>query len=101
MTEPEIAMSPELGSVPSVPQDQLLAHYLRVLVDRPSEIALVTASDIPLRVIASPAFRNEASNPYNALLYRALSTLGVAVEESSLRALVRAAADIWHFLPQD
>ena len=96
MTESEIAMSPDLGSLPSVPQDQLLAHYLSLLVDHPSENALVTDSNTPLRVIAFPAFRNEASNPYNALLYRALSTLGVVVEESSLRALVRAAADIWH-----
>lgn len=96
MTEPEIAMSPDLGSPPSVPQDQLLAHYLSLLVDRQSEISLVTDSNTPLRVIASPAFWNEASNPYNALLYRALSTLGVVVEESSLRALVRAAANIWH-----
>lgn len=91
---PAFHARPRIASIGSAgPTSRTL---LSLLVDRPSEIALVTDSNTPLRVIASPAFRNEAANPYNALLYRALSTLGVVVEESSSRALVRAAADIWH-----
>lgn len=50
----------------------------------------------PIRVIASPAFSNEAQNPYSALLYRHLAQRGFEVREFSLPGLVLGGVDIWH-----
>lgn len=52
--------------------------------------------DRPLRVIAWPAFRNHRDNPYNSLLYRQLTDLGVAVTECSIDRLIRERYDVWH-----
>lgn len=50
-----------------------------------------------MRVVASPAFRNRSSNPYNALLYDALVERGVDVAEFDSRNVLAARADIVHF----
>lgn len=42
-----------------------------------------------MRVLALPAFRNKEANPYNYLLYSALSSLGVQVSEFSPEQLLR------------
>jgi beta-1,4-mannosyltransferase len=49
-----------------------------------------------LRVLAAPAFRNRALNPYNALLYAAVARVGVAVDDLSPRALLRLRPDVLH-----
>lgn len=49
-----------------------------------------------MRILALPAFRNRALNPYNALLYSAIVRLGVPVEEASLRQVLGARHDIVH-----
>lgn len=49
-----------------------------------------------LRVVAVPAYRNRATNPYNALLYAAVGRTGVRVEEVSPWRLLRAGYDVLH-----
>lgn len=50
-----------------------------------------------MRVVASPAFKGRAVNPYTWSLYDRLGGLGVEVSEfSRWRILAGAAADIWH-----
>jgi beta-1,4-mannosyltransferase len=49
-----------------------------------------------IRVIASPAFTNEAGNPYNAALYRTLARCDVAVSEYSTKKLLSGKFHIWH-----
>lgn len=51
---------------------------------------------VPLRIMASPAFGNEAGNPYNAALSRALAVLGVDVAEYSTKKLLSRKYQIWH-----
>jgi beta-1,4-mannosyltransferase len=53
-------------------------------------------SERRLSVLAWPAFRNRAYNPYNALLCEALREAGVTVEEFSPGRLIRERWDIWH-----
>jgi beta-1,4-mannosyltransferase len=49
-----------------------------------------------VRVLAWPAFKNRPSNPYNWMLYREVSSLGVQVEEFLPLRLLRGRYDIWH-----
>lgn len=49
-----------------------------------------------MRVIANPAFRNARDNPYNALLYGAVRTLGVDVVEFTTAGLASSRWDILH-----
>ena len=49
-----------------------------------------------LRVIAWPAFVNRAQNPYNALLYDALTALGVRVDDFTPLRLLFGPYQIWH-----
>ncbi|MDH3669486.1 MAG: glycosyltransferase [Paracoccaceae bacterium] len=50
-----------------------------------------------LRILALPAFRRQALNPFQALLYEQVERLNVQVEDwSFFRALWRR-CDIWHF----
>jgi glycosyltransferase involved in cell wall biosynthesis len=48
-----------------------------------------------MRVLASPAFANRRTNPYNAALYTALQRLGVVVSDSSEKRLL---LERWHIL---
>ncbi len=52
--------------------------------------------DRAIRILASPAYRNRADNPYNALLSESLERAGAEVEEFSTRALLTGRWDIWH-----
>lgn len=57
------------------------------------------ATELPqrsLRVLAWPAFVNRRQNPYNALLYDALTALGVQVDDFSPRRLLFGRYQIWH-----
>lgn len=49
-----------------------------------------------MRVIAQPAFKNAASNPYNALLYSAIREHGIEVAEFSKAGLRSHHWDVWH-----
>jgi beta-1,4-mannosyltransferase len=50
----------------------------------------------PARVLAWPAFRKQAANPYGALLAAAIRKQGVVIDDwTPLRALVRR-VDLWH-----
>jgi len=49
-----------------------------------------------LKVIAKPAFKNAAKNPYNALLYSALQNLDVEIAEFSVKRLKSSFWDICH-----
>jgi len=49
-----------------------------------------------LRVIAWPAFVNRRQNPYNALLYDALTALGVRVDDFTPMRLIFGRYQIWH-----
>ena len=49
-----------------------------------------------MRVLASPAFKNRRTNPYNATLYGALQRLGVAVREFSKKRLLLERWHIFH-----
>jgi glycosyltransferase involved in cell wall biosynthesis len=49
-----------------------------------------------MRILALPAFRNRALNPYNALLYEAIVRLGVTVDEASVWRVIRAQHDVLH-----
>lgn len=49
-----------------------------------------------LNVLARPAFRDRQKKPYNALLYSALSELGVTVEEFGKGKILRGGVDVWH-----
>lgn len=50
----------------------------------------------PARVLAWPAFRKQAANPYGALLAAAIRKQGVIIDDwTPLRALVRR-VDLWH-----
>ena len=42
-----------------------------------------------MRILALPAFRNRSVNPYNALLYTAVSRIGVSVDDVSPWKLLR------------
>ena len=48
-----------------------------------------------MRILASPAFENRRTNPYNATLYSALQRLGVVVREFSKKSLL---LERWHIL---
>ena len=50
-----------------------------------------------MRILAAPAFSNEKVNPYNALLYRELQKLGVAVGEYRHAKALQEPADLVHF----
>ena len=52
--------------------------------------------DRSIRILASPAYRNRAANPYNALLAESIERAGGEVEEFSVRALLTGQWDIWH-----
>ena len=49
-----------------------------------------------MRVLASPAFKNRRTNPYNAALYTALEQAGAVVGEFTKRRLLRERWDIVH-----
>jgi beta-1,4-mannosyltransferase len=49
-----------------------------------------------LNVLARPAFRDRQKKPYNALLYSALSDLGVTVQEFGKGKILRGDVDVWH-----
>ena len=49
-----------------------------------------------MRVLASPAFKNRRTNPYNAALYTALEHGGTVVAEFTKQRLLRARWDIVH-----
>lgn len=49
-----------------------------------------------MRILGVPAFRNRLHNPYNALLYRAVTSTGATVDEATPRNLVRTRYDIVH-----
>lgn len=49
-----------------------------------------------MRVSAAPAFANRRSNPYNAMLYDALSERGVEVVEFGVREVLRQRPDVVH-----
>jgi len=51
---------------------------------------------IPLRVLAWPAFDNKTGNPYNRLLYAAVEDQGVDVTEFSLQRALQGSYDLWH-----
>jgi beta-1,4-mannosyltransferase len=51
---------------------------------------------MPLRIAAWPAFKTRHRNPYNFLLYRALSKHGVEVHEASVLNLLMGRHEIWH-----
>ena len=56
-----------------------------------------SASQEGFRVLARPAFRNRALNPYNARIYEQISAFGVHVEEySTWRGLVFPAPSVVH-----
>jgi glycosyltransferase involved in cell wall biosynthesis len=50
----------------------------------------------PLRILARPAFKNAARQPYNALLSQALREQGARVEEYGAGALLRRRWDVVH-----
>ena len=52
--------------------------------------------DRPIRILASPAYRNREANPYNALLAESIQRAGGEVQEFSVRALLTGHWDIWH-----
>lgn len=54
------------------------------------------APDLPLRVLAWPAFDNTTGNPYNRLLYEAMEAQGVQVDEFTPRRALLGTYDIWH-----
>ncbi len=49
-----------------------------------------------MRILASPAFKNRRTNPYNAALYDALARRGVAIGEFTKRRLLLERWDIVH-----
>jgi len=49
-----------------------------------------------MRILARPAFRNKAENPYNWLLYTHMASLGVKVEEFSPYRVLVGRYDVWH-----
>ncbi len=49
-----------------------------------------------MRVLAWPAFKNKAENPYNWLLYTNMTRLGVEVEEFSLKKLLNGKYAVLH-----
>jgi beta-1,4-mannosyltransferase len=49
-----------------------------------------------MRVLASPAFKNRSTNPYNSILYSAMTSLGVEVREATPRTLLDWRFDVWH-----
>jgi beta-1,4-mannosyltransferase len=49
-----------------------------------------------MRVMAYPAYKTRALQPYNALLCSALEGCGVEVEEFSPLGLLRSRPDVWH-----
>ena len=51
---------------------------------------------MPVRVIAQPAFKNAASNPYNASLYSVIQEQGVEVAEFSKASVMSSHWDVWH-----
>jgi len=50
----------------------------------------------PLHILAWPAFENKTGNPYTRLLYEAVETQGMAVENFTLARAVRGGYDLWH-----
>lgn len=62
----------------------------------PVAVRPATTGAEPLRVIAKPAFKNAAANPYTSLLYQAVGALGVEVAEFSKRNLRSSTWDICH-----
>lgn len=52
--------------------------------------------DVPLRVLAWPAFKTKIGNPYNWLLYSHMAAQGVGVDEFGLGKLIRGNYDILH-----
>ncbi|MGC4087204.1 MAG: hypothetical protein QM756_04730 [Polyangiaceae bacterium] len=53
-------------------------------------------SDLPLRVLARPAFENRSTNPYNWLLYTGLRERGVVVDEYGAKNLLFGRYHICH-----
>ncbi|MBM3889662.1 MAG: glycosyltransferase family 4 protein [Verrucomicrobia bacterium] len=49
-----------------------------------------------MRVMGWPAFKNRAHNPYNSLLYGAMGSLGVQVDEFAPWRLLRGGYDVLH-----
>lgn len=56
----------------------------------------MTDSDLPLRVLARPAFENRRANPYNWLLYSGLRDRGVVVDEYGAKNLLFGRYHICH-----
>lgn len=52
--------------------------------------------DFLMRILAWPAFKNRADNPYNSLLYGPMASMGVEVHEFSPARLLRFGYVIWH-----
>jgi beta-1,4-mannosyltransferase len=50
-----------------------------------------------MKILASPAFSNKKSNPYNSLLYSELGKNGIEIEDYSHQKLTRERHDVVHY----
>jgi beta-1,4-mannosyltransferase len=63
---------------------------------RPQDPTPTNGARRPTRVMGRPAFKTRVWNPYNWLLYEHLRGIGVEVEESTRRGVIRGRHDVLH-----